>query len=1251
MTKRIVFLCLFLLGLLSIQAHRPLDTLAFGRLEFVPNMSQWNTNVLFAAKLHGGSIFFENDGFLFAMMAPDDLEKFHTIKDDAIQTTLPPLKASAYKVSFIGCNTSPKVDGLDPYRHFYNYFLSHDRSKWASHVPVYAQLQYTDLYPGISMLVRQQEHNLKYDLIVSPNTDPSVIRMSFDGVSSISLMAGALVVNNFYSRIVELAPFAYQLVDGDTIKVPCSFSLKKNVVTFDVGSYRKDLPLIIDPVVVFSSFSGSTSDNWGYTATYDARGNLYGGGIDFGTGYPTTLGAYQVDFCDSVGNGVTDVAISKFDSSGSFLHYATYLGGSFVDIPHSLYVNDNNELYVFGTTGSPNFPVTPNAYDTSFNGGPSVTLSTTLSFPHGSDIFVSKFSADGSQLLASTFVGGTNNDGVNTAQFLRKNYADDNRGEILVDENSNAYVVSSTYSTDFPVTASAYDTVACGGQDVCVFKLSQDLSQLIWSTYFGGTGSDAGYSMMLAADASVYICGGTLSPNLPVSAGAVQPTYGAGGDGFVAHLSTNGDQLLHCTYLGKQGYDQAYLIKGDRLDNPHVFGQTDATSTAWVQNANYFVPNGGQFLLKLNPSLDNVIWSTAFGTGHVGPDISPTALLVDYCNNIYMSGWGSAALNGFGGTDGLPITQDAFQSFTDGSDYYFICLSDDVSHLVYASYFGGGATTAREHVDGGTSRFDRKGRIYQAVCAGCGGQNTFPTTNGAYSQTNGSVNCNLGVIKMDFGLPVVVADFDMPSAVCYPDSVHFVNHSQTIGNSTSYFWDFGDGTTSTIASPAHFYDHTGYYQVRLVVQDNGSCNLADTLVKSVLVLANSTDTLPTLSVCLGDFVQIGLPPSLNVEYQWSPVNTLSNGSISNPVATPTQSTLYSLIASAGLCHDTLRQQVDVYSLNVNIMPDTTICVGGTAFLHMEVDSATDVNLIQWSLTPDFSSLIAQNQTSLTVYPDTTTTYYVRVVGISCTVETPIVVNISNIRIADAVDYKICFEDGVTLSVVHNGGSGCQYQWQLGDGSTYTSEHPFVNPSTSTTYSVTVTDPYGCSASADGFVVRRNGTFPIPFDAWCEVCTIMQNEHTMVFSTDYGDAYTYQWTPVADMETPFAPSSDVHPFFTTTYTIAVTDTFGCTLTDTVHIEVEKLTCDDPFVYVPNAFSPNGDHKNDVLYVRSEIVDELYFAVYSRWGEKVFETTSIQEGWDGTYKGKMCQNGVYDYYLKGKCIDGQLLEMKGNVMLVR
>ncbi len=1225
--------------------------MSVSRLEFIPNLGQWKGDFLFRASIQSGTVFFDSDGYVVSMISPASLHDIHVAKTEGNNQSDLSIALSAYKVAFLNANdASYYVATGDKSSHYYNFYTSRNPKQWASKVRSFSSIERKSLYAGVDLKVYQSGNNLKYEFLIAPYSDPSKIQMRYEGLKSISMVSNCLVLDNRFSKIVELQPFAYQLnKNNDTLIVACEYTLQKDVVSFSVGEYDKSLPLIIDPVVVFSSFSGSTADNWGYTATYDAQGNLYGGGIAFGPGYPTTTGAYQADFCEGTGTLLTDVSITKFDSSGSYLYYSTYLGGSYSDIPHSLYVNENDELYLFGTTGSPDFPVTPNAFDTSFNYGSNISLSTNLRFPLGADIFVSKFSADGSQLLSSTFVGGSANDGINISTELRKNYADENRGEILVDLNSNVYVVTSTFSTDFPVTNNAFDTVNQGGQDACVFKMSQDLSQMIWCSFLGGSGNEAGYSMMLAEDESVYVCGGTSSEDFPVTQGVLQTANAGGVEGFVSHISANGDQLLQSTYIGKSGYDQTYLIKADRQYFPHLVGQTDASGDAWIQNASYNMPGGGQFLTKLTPDLSAVVWSTAFGTGNGGPDISPTALLVDYCNSIYMSGWGSSELNGFGGTSGLPITADAFQSTTDGSDYYFICLSDDASQLVYGSFFGGAAANAREHVDGGTSRFDRKGRIYQAVCAGCGGQSSFPTTPNAWSTTNGSTNCNLGVIKMDFNMPVVVADFHFPSAICAPDSVHFENYSQIIDQNTSYYWDFGDGTHSSDANPVHYYTESGYYQITLIVQDNGSCNFADTLSKNLLVLANSTDTLSARKICLGDFVQIGLPPSNNVTYSWSPAATLSSPTLSNPNASPEQTTWYQLIASSGVCVDTIYQKVEVEELNVSVSSDTTICLGDTATLSVEISSA--YNNIEWSTMQNFSSIIAQNQLSIAVHPILPTTYYVRVRGDICTFLGQIHVEVSNMQVDTLPTILLCFEDEIELSISHNGGANCQYNWSLGDGSTYTEEHPVVSPATSMAYSVTVTNAFGCSASADGYIVKRTGTFPVPLEAWCDTNHIIQVQTTTVHATDYGDGYDYQWTPTQDMSTPQSPSSVVAPMETTLYTVMVTDSFGCVKTDTVTVVVHELTCDDPYIFIPNAFSPNGDGKNDVLYVRSLILDEFYFVVYSRWGEKVFETTLLDEGWDGSFKNKPCQNGIYDYYFKGTCKGGKSCELKGNVMLVR
>lgn len=1248
--RKIITILIALLSAASLWAHKPADTLSAGRWEFVQNLGQWDSSVRYAAQMNGGCLFFGNNSLTVAQLHPKQLEAFYEAKHSGKPIPSTALDAAAYRVTFLNANPNPSVQGIGHYSHYYNYFHGNDPSRWVSRVNVFHSLEYIHIYNDIDLRFLDDHDYLKYEFHIAPGGDPQQIRLHYDGLKSIAKAGEELLLHTAVDRVLELAPFAYQLDNkGDTIRISCVYRLQDNTVTFVLGNYDRTLPLVIDPTVVFSSYSGSTADNWGYTATYDSHGNLYGGGIAFGVGYPVTLGAYQADFA-----GQIDIAISKFDASGSHLHYSTYLGGSAADIPHSLHVNDNDELYIFGTTGSADFPVTDDAYDTSFNGGLNITLSTSMAFSAGTDIFIAKLSADGTQLPASTFIGGTGNDGINTATGLRKNYADDNRGEIIVDGNSNVYVVSSTYSTDFPVTANCFQSSNSGGQEACVFKLSQDLSSLIWSSYFGGSGNDAGYSMYLSSDKSVYFCGGTTSTDLPVPSIAYQSTHAdttAQTDGYVVHLSSNGNLLLHSTYLGKSDYDQAYLIKGDDDDFPHVLGQTSASGTQWVHNAGYFVPDGGQFLIKLSKSLNSAIWSTSFGSGFGGPDISPTALMVDYCNNIYLSGWGSHQLNGFGGTAGLPITDDAFQTTTDGSDFYFMAISDDASNLIYATFFGGAANTAREHVDGGTSRFDKHGKIYQAVCAGCGGQSSFPTTAGAFSTTNGSSNCNLGAVKIDFNMPVVVADFLMPNVICLPDTLFLENYSQLISDQTSFLWNFGDGTTSNLWEPYHIYTQTGYYEVTLVVQDLGSCNISDTLRKRILALASTTSILPDVNICEGDFAELGLPPSIGVNYLWTPDSSLSNPAISNPIATPEQSTTYTLIASTAACVDTITQHVNVHTLDALTSGDTIICPNSEAILSVNVNTS-DPYHVDWSENADFQNIIAENTSSIQLSPPASATYYARVSTDFCTKIYTFNITINGPTVYSSQDLLLCFEDYVELNATCMGGTPpYQYNWQLGDGTVYDGEHPQVSPQHSTTYTVTVTDANGCTDIASGNITVREGTFPEPLQAWCSLYEIVAYHETTLMSTDYGESYSYQWTPTKYMDSPNSPSTTVSPDTTTTYTVTVTDTFGCTRTDTVTIRVTPVVCGLPFVFIPNSFTPNGDGTNDVLYVRSDILDECYFVVYDRWGEKLFETHDQTIGWDGTFKQKPCPRATYDYYFKGKCKDGDELELKGNVTLIR
>jgi hypothetical protein len=490
--------------------------------------------------------------------------------------------------------------------------------------------------------------------------------------------------------------------------------LKNNVVVFNFPQgYDPCYELVIDPLLIFSTFSGSTADNWGSTATPGENGTLYSSGItnhvNVGGTFPVTPGAFQTSY-----GGLYDIAILKYDSIGSHKLYASYLGGSSNETPHSLVMDKaSKDLIVMGTTSSSNFPTTTNAFDRSYNGGS--PLSTfVIPFPNGSDIIISRISQHGDALLSSTFLGGTANDGLNPAGPLVRNYGDNMRGDIITDADGNIFISSVTSSTNFPVANSFNLTYGGGATDAVLLKVKADLSIVEWGAFLGGSGYDASHTIKLDKDGNLYAAGGTTSTNFPVTLGAYQSAFAGDTDGWIAHVEKNGSSILQSTFTGTIAYDQVYFTDLSSDGEVYVYGQTNGNML--VTPGVYNNPHSGQFLQKFSSELNTLIFSTVFGSGIGIPNISPTAFLVNDCNNIYMSGWGgnvNSSRNYWqSNTTNMPITLDAFQRTTHGSDFYFIVLTDDASELLYATYLGGNQSSI--HVDGGTSRFDKSGIIYHA---------------------------------------------------------------------------------------------------------------------------------------------------------------------------------------------------------------------------------------------------------------------------------------------------------------------------------------------------------------------------------------------------------------------------------------------------------------------------------------------------------------------------------------------------------
>ena len=1181
-----------LLILLSIL---PLFASAQGDMVFIKNAGQWDSRIEFNQILGDGNLYLEKDGFTYSLYDKTYINSLHNDKK-----TPPPthIKSHAVQTKFLNSNTGVKIVAEDSSSFYYNYFIGEDKSKWKSFVRLSSKIKYENLYDGIDLKIYNEFGSTKYDFIVKPSGKADDIKVRYSGADTLVLEDGKLIVKNTINDFIEAKPYSYQFIDGKEVEVPCQYILNGNVLSYKFPKgYNKDFELIIDPVIVFSTLSGSTADNFGFTATYDHNENTYAGGIVYGQGiYPTTLGAYQTTFNTSPWYYV-DVSISKFNINGTNLIYSTYLGGTRADAPHSLSVNNNDELFVMGTTGSADFPTTTGAHDTVFSGGVDVRpLYSGVNYLHGSDIFVARFNVAGSNLLGSTYVGGTGNDGVNTDANLAFNYGDAFRGEIVIDSNGNAIVASTTNSTNFPVTAGAPQTTFGGGfSDACLFRLNPSLTTITWSSYFGGTDADAGYGVQFDSYGDFYMTGGTRSNNLYTSTNALDRNFNGLEDGYLSRFNFTTNTIVASTYLGTTSYDQSYFVQLDNNDDVYVTGQSLGSYP--VSAGVYSRAGSKQFFHKMSRTLDTSFWSTVVGSGRTTVDFSPSAFLVNDCGLIYLSGWGGVTNTYYRATGsstvGLPITPDAFQSTTDGSDFYLMVLGKDAVNFVYGTFFGGGVS--HEHVDGGTSRFDKKGNVYQAVCAGCGGNSDLPTTPGAWSRTNGSTNCNVGVLKMNIAYISSIASSIAPF-ICLPDSVNFVNRSS--GGNT-YKWYFGDGDSSSLFEPTHVYADTGSYTVTLIVSDSTGCVPPDTAsitIDAYKPKALSIDSTPI--ICVGDTVQLNARNGQT--YLWSPSSTLSNDTISNPLAFPITTTTYRLISDYYCNSDTLYTTVIVDSIIGDIKPDTTICEGSTIGLwatggasynwyptigmtsptsatpqvsptvptryYVDITSpngcvTTDSVYVDFhndvmSISPDTSACVGQTvslsgtgggsylwstgsvSSTINVSPSTTSVYTLSVVSPNgCNLQDSVTVTIFNDPHSITPDTSIC--PGYSATLVATGGG--TYVWSTGNLTSSTT----VTPSTTTTYSVVTTSPNGCMLYDTTTVTVHNDPTSIKPDT-----TICEGSTIGLWAT--GGA-SYNWYPTIGMTSPTSATPQVSPTVPTRYYVDITSPNGCVTTDSVYVD--------------------------------------------------------------------------------------------------
>jgi hypothetical protein len=508
-------------------------------------------------------------------------------------------------------------------------------------------------------------------------------------------------------------------------------------VGFAVATYDTSLPLVIDPVLCYSTYLGGNSADEGRSIAVDSSGSAYVTGYTFSTDFPTTTGTFQT----TTFGGSTDAFVTKLNPTGSALVYSTYLGGGYYDFGHGIAVDASGNAYVTGDTSSTDFPTTAGAFQTTLGG-----------IRNG---FVTKLNPSGSAQVYSTYLGGS--------------YSDAGLG-IAADRSGNACVTGLTFSTDFPTTAGAFQPTFGGGGSIDAFvtKLNPTGSAQVYSTYLGGSGGDEGLGIAVDASNNAYVTGFTQSTNFPTTSGAFQPTFGGYNDAFVTKLNATGSApLVYSTYLGGSDFERGFGIAVDTLGNAYVTGVagTNFPTTSGAFQTTFGGIIVDAFATKINPTGSApLVYSTYLGGSQFD---QANGIAVDASDNAYVTGVTTS-------TD-FPTTSGAFQTTFGGySDAFVTKLNPTGSApLVYSTYLGGDADDS-----GNGIAVDPSGSAY---ITGTTSSIDFPTTTGAFQAVlmAGVGCCDAFVTKFTGGGSNIVSDF---SIVANPNGDYSYGYTNTLGS-------------------------------------------------------------------------------------------------------------------------------------------------------------------------------------------------------------------------------------------------------------------------------------------------------------------------------------------------------------------------------------------------------------------------------------------------------------------------------------
>ncbi|HLH19938.1 MAG TPA: SBBP repeat-containing protein [Bryobacteraceae bacterium] len=627
-------------------ALRQANTIAAGLpLRFEANRGQMDPAILYAARANGYRL-------LFGAAGPSIAVGSHRVG-----------------ISLLHGNPAPRLEALDPLPTRTDYFVG-NRSAWHTGIPTFARVRYDSVYPGIDLVYYGSQSQLEYDFVLAPGADPDAIRIRFQGADRLRVnAAGDLVIAAAGSEIVQRRPLVYQRdAAGGRHEVATAYRLLgRDTVGFRVAGYDRARQLVIDPVLTYCTYLGGSGTDR-INAVKFHNGLLYLAGQTDTSDQPPTDGAWANNK-----QGITNITLAIVDTTKAPNYpvvYFAYIGGQSIDIPLGLDVDKNGVAYLTGTTTSTNFPMAGNAFQTT-GAGPNTSSFVSVVDPK---------QYGGVSLVFSTFLSGTT--------------GTDAGNGIAVGPNGHIYVIGTTRSTDFPVTANAYQSVLWGPQDTFLCEIDPAAGALIYSTYLGGEDEDDGRAILVDSNGLVYFAASTLSQQFPMAGQQYRGIPVGASDVIVGVMDTSQsgpESLVYATYFGGSGNEEVRGMAFDAKGNVVVTGYTlstdfPVTRTAVQPNS---AGNGDAFVAVFNPAAPfagGLLYSTYLGGtgGDVGYGVA-----VDPANHIYVTGY---TLSKNLPVSGTTVPQATWGGGTD----LFVAKIDTgaagMAGLMYSTYLGASNT-------------------------------------------------------------------------------------------------------------------------------------------------------------------------------------------------------------------------------------------------------------------------------------------------------------------------------------------------------------------------------------------------------------------------------------------------------------------------------------------------------------------------------------------------------------------------------